>query len=186
MVSSNPDMFYVTILTLVFLAASATTAHAQSFADVSQDHPAYTAIEKLKEIGILQGYDDGTFKPEKTVNRAEAVKIIVAPLLSEKQLLEATTTVYEDVPAGVWYLPYIEWARQALGIIDGPPEKTLFHSESPVILVEFLKMLELANGIKPEESFKEITTALCRLHSRLNALTDTSSNFFASDFEFKS
>src|SRR3989344_8997908 len=51
----------------------------QSFLDVSPLHPAYPAVEYLKSTGVLQGYADGTFRPDAKVNRAEATKIIVAP-----------------------------------------------------------------------------------------------------------
>ncbi len=136
------------------------SAAGPSFSDVPTDHPAFEAIEALKDAGVLSGYSDGTFKPNNSVNRAEAVKIIVAPLLTQEQLDQATATVYSDVAEGVWFIPYIEWARQAFKIIDGPPEKTAFHGGDPVILVEFLKMLELANGVDPIATYKEISLPL--------------------------
>ena len=148
------------LLAFILLTALGNTAQAQSFSDVPQDHPAHDAIEALKEAGILQGYPDGTFKPEKSVNRAEAVKIITAPLLTEDQLSQARTSVYSDVPEGAWFLPYVEWARKAFKIIDGPPETTAFHGERTVILAEFLKMLELANGIDPQSAYANIKLPL--------------------------
>ena len=39
---------------------------------------AIEAVKKLSGIGIINGYDDGTFKPQNTANRAEAAKIIYA------------------------------------------------------------------------------------------------------------
>lgn len=49
----------------------------QSFSDVPEGHKYYDAVEFLKERGIIDGYSDGTFKPDGTINRAEAMKIIV-------------------------------------------------------------------------------------------------------------
>lgn len=152
--------FLLGIVALCAALATVEPVSAASFADVPSTHPAYEAVEALKEAGILQGYSDGTFRPDQPVNRAEALKIIVAPLLTEEQIAQATTSVYSDVPDGVWYLPYVEWARQALGIIDGPPSKTAFYGGNTVILVEFLKMLELANGIDPAGTFSEIRLPL--------------------------
>ena len=140
--------------------AGVSQSHAQSFSDVSESHPAYEAIEALKDAGVLQGYDDGTFKPSKSVNRAEAVKMIAAPLLTVDLLAQAKTTVYDDVPEGVWYLPYIEWARQVFEFIDGPPKKTSFYGGNTVILVEFLKMLQLANGVDPNNFNAEVRLPL--------------------------
>jgi predicted DNA-binding antitoxin AbrB/MazE fold protein len=131
----------------------------QSFSDVPPDHPAYQAVEYLKGKGIVTGYSDGTFKPEKKVNRAEGVKFLIAPLVTADQLKQATATVYNDIPANAWYMPYVEWARQAFHIIDGPPAKTSFYGEQPIIKVEFIKMLLIANKVDPN-SYGEILLPL--------------------------
>ena len=51
-----------------------------SAADITRDVPfvhwAYDAVQKLVDVGVIQGYPDGTFKPGQTVNRAEFLKII--------------------------------------------------------------------------------------------------------------
>lgn len=128
------------LLTLLIPAQS--FAQDGSFSDVPPDHPSFTAIEELRKLGVLTGYDDGTFRPHKKVNRAEAVKIIVSAFISAdeyKSALEQTST-FTDIPKGTWYLPYVEFAREA-GVIDGPPAKTRFLGEQPVLLVEFLKIL---------------------------------------------
>ena len=46
------------------------------FTDVKESHWAYEAINKLAELGIVEGYEDGTFKPEKTVTRAELATML--------------------------------------------------------------------------------------------------------------
>lgn len=155
-------MFKKYFAVTIAVVATFGTAHAQaqSFSDVPSDHPVYEAAEFLKANGIISGYEDGTFKPDKAVNRAEALKIITAPLLTPEQLAEATTTVYNDIQEGAWYLPYVEWSRQSFKIIDGPPKKTSFHGENPVLKVEFLKMLLLANGLDPLSSYGEIRLPL--------------------------
>ncbi|MFA7681797.1 MAG: S-layer homology domain-containing protein [Candidatus Peribacteraceae bacterium] len=142
------------------LLAAATPAFAeQSFSDVGPDHPIYQAAEYLKAQGIIAGYDDGTFKPERLVNRAEALKIIIAPLISPEALSQVTSSPFTDVPAGSWFLPYVEAAR-VNGIVDGPPKKEQFLGANPVIKAEFLKMLELAQQTNPATSFQEITLPL--------------------------
>ena len=137
------------LLSLVILCGFALPvleAHAQDFKDVPTDHPAFTAIEDLKARGMLAGYADGTFKPEKKVARSEAVKMLMAPLLSGKNFSVYSSSPYSDVPKGVWYLPYTEEARQA-GVIDGPPAKIAFQGERTVLKAEFIKMLIEANSV---------------------------------------
>lgn len=153
-----------TLITLLVAAASmgyAVPVFAQqaSFSDVPPNHPVYEAVQYLKQAGIISGYSDGTYKPDKKVNRAEGLKILVAPLLNAQQLLQFNQTVYQDIPAGAWYMPYVEAARQAFGIIDGPPKKIMFYGERNVQKAEFFKMLLLANKVDPG-SYGEITLPL--------------------------
>src|SRR3989339_1684507 len=131
----------------------------QSFSDVPPSHPAYEAAEFLKSAGIISGYADGTFKPDRKVNRAEALKIIVAPLVKPEQLATLTVTTFEDIASTAWYLPYAEAARMN-AIVDGPPAKPRFLGENPVIKAEFLKMLQLAYKVDPLASFSDIALPL--------------------------
>ena len=48
----------------------------QDFKDVSENHWAYMAIKELSDKGIINGYPDGTFKPDKPITRAEVCSII--------------------------------------------------------------------------------------------------------------
>ena len=132
----------------VCILSYAAPAYAQtpSFQDVPPKHLAFEAVEYLKQQGIIAGYADGTFRPDQKVNRAEAVKILIAPLPTPQQLGQfGPTTVYQDIPSGAWYLPYVEAARQAFGIVDGPPKKSMFYGERNIQKAEFLKMLLIAN-----------------------------------------
>lgn len=135
------------------------TVQAASFSDVPADHPVYAAAEYLKEKGIISGYADGTFKPDKGVIRAEAIKIIVAPLVDPAEIAQVTSSPFTDVKSADWFIGYVEAARQN-GIIDGPPEKAAFNGGNPVLKAEFIKILELANGANPTETLSEIRLPL--------------------------
>ncbi len=47
-----------------------------SFTDVSPDNKYYTSIREAAGAGIINGYTDGSFRPDNGITRAEAVKII--------------------------------------------------------------------------------------------------------------
>lgn len=131
----------------------------QSFTDVPRSHTAFEAIEYLKSKGIISGYADGTFKPDKKVNRAESVKILVAPLVNAQQLGQFSGTLFQDIPEGAWYMSYVEAAYRSFGIIDGPPAIVQFFGERPVKKVEFIKMLLLANKVD-SNAYSEIKLPL--------------------------
>ena len=46
------------------------------FSDVPETDAAYNHIKKLKDYGIINGYGDGTFKPDATITRREAAIMI--------------------------------------------------------------------------------------------------------------
>lgn len=144
--------------TLSLLLPSLAAAQTASFSDIPADSPVMEAAAYLKGVGILSGYSDGTFRPNQIVNRAEAIKVIIAPLLKAEALAQLTATPFSDVKAGEWYLPYVEAARQN-AIVDGPPLKQTFNGTKPVTKMEFIKMLLLAYRIDPS-SYSEITLPL--------------------------
>ena len=47
-----------------------------SFVDVTKDHWAYDTINYAKMMGWISGYEDGTFQPDSSIKRAEAITII--------------------------------------------------------------------------------------------------------------
>ncbi len=147
----------LSILGASFVPTGSWAAVTPSFSDVPENHPVFGAVEYLKEKAILRGYDDGTFKPDNFVNRAEAVKIIVSSVVAQDTLDSfKTTTVYGDIPSDAWFAKYVEHARQTLGIIDGPPKKTAFYGAHPVKKAEFFKMLLLARKIDVVSSFNDL------------------------------
>ena len=46
------------------------------FKDVSSEHWAAKVIEELAEKGVVNGYEDGTFRPDEPITRAEAATIL--------------------------------------------------------------------------------------------------------------
>lgn len=67
----------VTIMTMMMTCIASAKEYPQRFWDVSKDYWAFTYIADLTERGVIKGYEDGSFKPEKTVSRAEWAKMMV-------------------------------------------------------------------------------------------------------------
>jgi len=115
-----------------------------SFSDVNSSQNNYQAITYLNDKGIIQGYEDGTFKPNKLVNRAEALKIIILPLY--KDLQNPTSKPFSDVDSNIWFAKYVQKAKDS-GIVSGDGVTGNFEGARTVNLVEYLKMLLLAHNI---------------------------------------
>ncbi|MEK3826824.1 S-layer homology domain-containing protein [Paenibacillus sp. FSL K6-1558] len=85
------------------VTSEATTA----FTDVKQ-HWAQEAIARLDAAGVLAGYTDGTFRPEKLVSRAEAVTMINK--LIGLQPAATALKSWSDVPDTHWAYQAIQAA----------------------------------------------------------------------------
>lgn len=112
-----------------------------TFTDVPETHENYQAITYLQSKGIIQGYEDGTFKPDKEVVRAEAVKIIIAPLFQE--IADVSENPFPDVNPSEWFAKYVQKAKEQ-GVVSGDGETGNFEGGRYVNLVEYLKILLLA------------------------------------------
>ena len=101
------------------------------------------AVEFLQQRGILDGYGDGSFKPENPINRAESIKVLL------ESIGEAPDTEIEDnfvdVPADAWFSGYVAKAKRQ-GIIKGYEDGT-FRPAQTVNQVELLKIAFETFGI---------------------------------------
>jgi len=87
------------------------------FPDLSDDNSYKKDVLNLAAIGAIQGYPDGYFRPDKPVNRAEFLKIllIAARDAQKVQKLNADTKYpgFPDVNINEWYAPYVTEAYKA-------------------------------------------------------------------------
>ena len=75
------------------------------FNDVG-DHWARGYIGALYSVGIVEGYPDGTFRPQNTVNRSEAVTIICRAVERNHTLYDSDTT-FSDIERSHWSYDYV-------------------------------------------------------------------------------
>ena len=117
---------------------------AAAFEDVS-GRPSEAAVTRLTNLGILHGYEDGTFRPDSPVTRAEMAKILVTALAVQGPEGEDS---FSDT-ADHWAAPYIG-AAAALGLIRGYPDGS-FRPDDSVTTAEVLTMLVRALGMTYEK-----------------------------------
>ncbi|KKR23962.1 MAG: fibronectin type III domain-containing protein, partial [Candidatus Peregrinibacteria bacterium GW2011_GWE2_39_6] len=86
-------------------------------------------IEVAKAAGMVKGYEDGTFRPNDTINRAEALKLLMEGLLTDKRValdptqgllvnFGLTENPFTDLDLDTWYAEYVLDAY-ARGLVSG-------------------------------------------------------------------
>ena len=106
------------------------------YSDVAATQWFNNAISTLSNAGIINGYEDGTFRPNNPITRAEFAKIAASFFTYVDQEYQG---LFPDVPQSKWYAKYVEAASE-LGLITGyedgtfRPEKNITRAEACTIV----------------------------------------------------
>lgn len=119
------------------------SALAQNFPDVPEGSRFAGAVYYLRDKGIISGYPDGTFKPDQTINRAEALKI--AMLAAGDETGETAPASFPDVSSEDWFYDYVQVAVTR-GIVEGYEDGT-FKPGNNINIAESMKIVFLAFGV---------------------------------------
>ncbi len=137
----------VIALVCVFALALSTVAFGATYTDVAEDSAYYEAVETLNKLEIVTGYEDGTFKPEDGVTRAEMAALIARIQGYGETAKGSANTGFTDVPASHWASGYVANAA-GMGIINGYGDGT-FGPEDPVLYEQAVKMIMATLGYTP-------------------------------------
>ncbi len=113
----------------------------KSFSDVSETYWGNTAIMYLAEKNIVNGFTDGTFRPEALVTREQFAKMICEAF---ELPLQDDVYVYSDVETDAWYEKYVLIISQS-GLMNGMGNqkfgigKTLIRQDLAVIADRIIK-----------------------------------------------
>lgn len=135
---------FVLVLSLVLGSFGMAFAATPALSDVAgQD--CEDAVNVLTQLGVVEGYPDGSYKPDKVVTRAEMAVIVISALGLEDYAVG--TAKFSDM-AGHWSNGYVAYAT-SLGIIAGYPDGT-FKPDKTVSYDEAATMLVAALGYTPD------------------------------------
>ena len=87
-----------------------------TFPDVSDSNWAYPYISGLAEKGVVSGFNDGNFYPDRNVTRAEFVKMLAGCLNAETT--GCRNEHFSDLASAAWAESFIAWATEK-GIVNG-------------------------------------------------------------------
>lgn len=109
-------------------------------------------VNELIDLGLVQGYGDGTYGLDKTITRAEVATMLVRALNAETEAkaMQNIPSVFTDMNSLHWANGYVNYAV-GKGIISGYPDKT-FRPSNEITYAEVAKMLvEVLGGLTDAE-----------------------------------
>jgi len=100
------------------------------FSDIDADSWAIDAILACRDAGIINGYPDGTYRPELSVSRSQIAVYISRALAGSDEAIPPgpATPTFDDVSRTHWAYRYIEFAKE-WDVIDGFPNGYYYPSQ---------------------------------------------------------
>jgi hypothetical protein len=111
-----------------------------TFTDVAPGSEFYQYVETAHLRGIINGYANGTFRPDNPVTRGQAVKMLV--LAKGWQIVTPPSPTFPDVPSTHWAYGYVETAIRQ-GIVGGYGDGT-FRPDTLLTRAQLAKIVALA------------------------------------------
>lgn len=139
----------ITLFLTVCMTFGAGTA-VLAYSDVEENTKIAEAVSLLTDLEIVNGFEDGTYKPNQTVTRAEAAKLICE--LLDINTVSPTIAIFNDVPVDHWAAKYIYTAAN-LGIINGYGDGN-YGPEDEITYEQIVKMIVCALGYEPMATSK--------------------------------
>jgi len=122
-----------------------------SFSAVPPEYWAKEPIEALASLGIIGGFPDGTFRPDKTIDRAELATLLVRA--TGVEVPPVKDKVFKDVGSGHWAAKYIKVGVER-GIVLGYRDQT-FRPTNSLNRAEGLMMIARFAGLRGPEIMRE-------------------------------
>lgn len=134
------------VIALAISVSSFAAVSAAKFTDVADTASYAEAVEVLSALGIVNGYEDGSFKPDGEITRAEAATMIVGALnMTEDAKASAGTSKFADVNTDAsWAAGYVN-VGVAQGFIAGMNDTT-FAPKDNVTYAQMCVMLTKITG----------------------------------------
>ena len=121
-----------------------------AFSDIDANNKELNqAVELMTKFGILNGYEDGTFRPNNEITRAEFSKVIIETIMTDEKV-SGDEAKFIDVKENHWAKGYIYLSRK-LGIVNGMTIDT-FAPENNITYEQAIKMIVAALGYHKQAS----------------------------------
>lgn len=161
--------------------SSYTSSATVKYNDVPQNFWAYDAIVRVSSKNWFGGYPDGSFKPQASITRAEALKVFVKFLGLE--LNDVSTSSFYDVDPKEWYAPYIEAGKDLFPTHTTIQGKTPFNPNMPVTREDTVYALVKALGCNLGEKY--VDQSVLNMFNDKNSISASIKPYFAVALDHK-
>lgn len=148
----------ILLLSMCMSFGTSLTVFADKFPDVGQDHKNYDAVTSLVDMGVIAGYDDGFFRPEREITRTEFCALMARTLGYDKDTYQILPELFADVKPGYWGEAYISFCYE-LGLVNGMGNNEFWPADK-VTLAQAAKM------------------AVCAINKQNEALSDAGDKWY--------
>lgn len=149
--------FVLPALILLFLTPNFVLADDVIYNDLSSAHWAYNAVQTLAQKGIIQGYPDGSFKPDRKVTREQFAIILVKTLNIPLKDESWATQIFWDISEDHRSFLYIDAAKPFIPVPDSNGYAFNFYPDRPITREEAAQAIVLALGLhkaqKPNSNY---------------------------------
>lgn len=129
-------------LAIALMMLFSLSINAFAFSDIKDEKTA-AAVNVLQSLGVINGFPDGTFKPDETLTRAQFTKMAVSLKqgIDSELALAGGRTIFPDVKSNHWAIAFINYASDSKNkIVSGYPDG-LFHPDDNIKYCEAVTIL---------------------------------------------
>ncbi len=135
------------LVSVAMLAGMTAIAADDTYSDIADDNFCYDHVTRLTDFGFISGYDDGTFKPDNYVTRAETAKLACVARNLQVSGLEINELPYSDMTPEHWAYNYVVCIT-AEGMVSGYDDGT-FRPNDTITYNEYIKIFVSLLGYEP-------------------------------------
>lgn len=151
--------FLLSVFLILLVLSLGISVFASNFSDV-KGTKYEDSVEMLTLLKVINGYDDGTYKPDRNVKRSEMAKLLVVALGKEGEVKSNASSGFPDVPSSHWAAGYIKVAND-IGLIKGytngrfAPDDTISYAEAVTMFLRALNYGEELENIAWPSGYME-------------------------------
>ncbi len=132
--------FIFLMIFVIFTVTVMPTSMAVSFWDIKSNHWAYKFVISLTSQNVINGYEDGSFKPEGTITNAEFIKLVTVSALPDwVDVNDAESKINH------WAGKYL-WIAERYGIVS-KGAYNLTNLDKPITRIEMVRIISKADII---------------------------------------